>query len=208
MPSQTAARQNKPRRNQEERSAATRLALLDATIEILAEEGYAALTVTKVAARAGVTSGARVHHFGNRDAMVAEAIGHLAVRLGTETLQTLADRTDLTPREGLDTLWEIFRGPVFQAVLQFSAASPIAPQISERLHLLDRAITKTAQEIGPMLFAEAAQAPGFEDAVFTALNAMSGLALTSRITGLDSDVLTLRWTRTRDQLLRLFEAPA
>ncbi|MFD5142450.1 hypothetical protein [Streptomyces sp. NPDC058401] len=42
----------------------------------------------------------------------------------------------------------------------------------------------------------------------TALNAMSGLALTSRITGLDSGVLTLRWTRTRDQLLRLFETPA
>jgi AcrR family transcriptional regulator len=46
------------RRTQAMRTEETRAALLDATIELLGEVGYAALTTREVAARAGVSRGA------------------------------------------------------------------------------------------------------------------------------------------------------
>jgi hypothetical protein len=158
MSSETAA---KPRRIQEERSAATRKALLDATIDCLAEDGYAALTTTKVAARAGVSRGP------------GAPLPH--------------------------------QGPVFQAVIQFSAAGPPEPEVRESLHTLDQAITRMVHDFGPVLFGESAREPGFEDAVFTAFNAMSGPTLNHRVSQLDEALMTARWSRTNAQLLRLFD---
>ena len=51
-----------PRRVQE-RSLATKAALLDAAIESLVERGYAATTTIETARRAGVSRGAQLHHF-------------------------------------------------------------------------------------------------------------------------------------------------
>ena len=47
------------RRSQAERRAVTRTALLSATIDVLADVGYARLTTADVCARAGVTRGAQ-----------------------------------------------------------------------------------------------------------------------------------------------------
>lgn len=205
MSSETAA---KPRRTQEERSATTRKALLDATIDCLAEDGYAALTTTRVAARAGVSRGAQVHHFPTKGALVAEAIGHLAERAAEEMIEATKDRPrPISVADTLDLLWESFRGPVFQAVIQFSAASPPEPEVRESLHTLDQAITRMVHDFGPVLFGESAREPGFEDAVFTAFNTMSGLALNYRVSQLDDALMTARWSRTKAQLLRLFDLP-
>ena len=68
------------RRSQAERSAATREALLDATIDCLIEEGYASTTTSRVAERAGLSRGAHLHHFQTRNALVAAAVEQLAGR--------------------------------------------------------------------------------------------------------------------------------
>lgn len=65
-------------RTQEERSAATRAALLDATVACLVDYGYASLTTTRVVERAGVSRGAQVHHFPTKAQLVTEAVRHLA----------------------------------------------------------------------------------------------------------------------------------
>ncbi len=67
------------RRSQAQRSAATREALLDATIACLVEDGYANTTTSKVAERAGVSRGAHLHHFQTRSALVAAATSALRV---------------------------------------------------------------------------------------------------------------------------------
>ena len=51
------------RRTQAERSAATRQALIEATLELLVERGWAGITSVAVCERAGLTRGAFVHHF-------------------------------------------------------------------------------------------------------------------------------------------------
>ena len=54
---------------QAERTDATRRALIDAARAVFCEDGYADAGVDEICARAGVTSGALYHHFGNKAAL-------------------------------------------------------------------------------------------------------------------------------------------
>jgi AcrR family transcriptional regulator len=58
------------RRKQEDRSAETHERLIRAALEVLFEKGYFGLTTALVSERAGVSSGARVHHFRTKADMV------------------------------------------------------------------------------------------------------------------------------------------
>ncbi len=62
------------RRTQDERSRETREKLMRATIDVLLERGYAGLTTSLVEGRAGVSSGARVHHFRTKEDLVVAAM--------------------------------------------------------------------------------------------------------------------------------------
>jgi AcrR family transcriptional regulator len=55
------------------KSAETRGRLLQATIDLLVERGYPRLTVADIARRAGVSNGARVHHFPTKEDLVVAA---------------------------------------------------------------------------------------------------------------------------------------
>jgi AcrR family transcriptional regulator len=74
------------RRTQEERSAATRTALVDAARRLWAERGYAAVGTPEIAAAAGVTRGAMYHQFADKAALfraVVERVEEdITVRLG------------------------------------------------------------------------------------------------------------------------------
>ena len=61
------------RRTQESRSQAARERLLAATIEVLIDRGYNGLTTKEVAARAGFSNGALVHHYKTKADMVIAA---------------------------------------------------------------------------------------------------------------------------------------
>ena len=65
------------RKTQEERSTATRDALIRAAIDLIAERGYAATTTNLVADRAGLSRGALQHHFKSRDEMIAAVMDRL-----------------------------------------------------------------------------------------------------------------------------------
>ena len=65
------------RKTQEERSTATRDALIRAAIDLIAERGYAATTTNLVADRAGVSRGALQHHFKSRDELIAAVMEQL-----------------------------------------------------------------------------------------------------------------------------------
>ena len=60
---------------QQERSRATQIRLLDATVDCLVEHGWAGTTTTVVAARAGVSRGAQLHHYPTKSALVIAAVG-------------------------------------------------------------------------------------------------------------------------------------
>ncbi len=71
-----------PPTRREENACATRDALLETARELFGKQGFAAVGIEQIAARAGVTTGALYHHFGSKrglfravfDALEAESM--------------------------------------------------------------------------------------------------------------------------------------
>ncbi|MDB5658538.1 MAG: hypothetical protein JWS10_1153 [Cypionkella sp.] len=55
-----------------------RTQVIEATIEVLAEQGYARTTLTDVARKAGISHGLVNFHFQTKDALLAETLGYLS----------------------------------------------------------------------------------------------------------------------------------
>ena len=65
--------------------------LLDASLSLIRERGFAATTVDELCARAGVTKGAFFHHFDSKDALGVAAVAHWS-RFASGLFQTDAYR--------------------------------------------------------------------------------------------------------------------
>ena len=76
----TVASEPQRPRTKAERSAATRVRLLDATIDCLIELGWSGTSTTEVVRRAGVSRGAQVHHYPTKEDLVLAAVEHLCTR--------------------------------------------------------------------------------------------------------------------------------
>lgn len=87
----TSRTSSQPRRTQAERRRETRARILDACIDVLVERGFAGLTTTEVAGRAGVSRGALAHYFRTREALILAATEYLMDK-GTRRAVAEADR--------------------------------------------------------------------------------------------------------------------
>lgn len=63
--------------------------VMDAVIQILERDGWDALTMKSVSARAGVSTGVVAHYFGSKDAMVAAAIRDAYRQFTDDVLQAV-----------------------------------------------------------------------------------------------------------------------
>jgi len=114
------------RLTQVERSKAMRRRLLDATLKCLVTEGYAAMTVSSIVRRAGVSRGAQVHHYPNKQALLVDAAGFLVQRtyrkLG-ELLLSIAEEENRL-QALVDAVWEqLFCTPLYHAYAELQTAS-------------------------------------------------------------------------------------
>lgn len=167
------------RRTQAQRSASTREALLDATIESLVEDGYVATTTSRVTERAGVSRGAHLHHFQTRNALVAAAVERLSRRRHEELL---AIAGDLPPgregvAEGLDLLWAGYATPLFQGALSLWAHARTDPELRTHLQEVERDFDRQTLTIARRLFPAAAEREDFARLIEMAVATMRGLAL-------------------------------
>ena len=85
----TKREHRKRRRTQAQRRNETQAAILSASIELLAEKGYAGFSARGVAARAGVSRGAQEHYFPKKNDLIA-ASTHYAMREAVEHARSLA----------------------------------------------------------------------------------------------------------------------
>lgn len=127
-----------PRRTQEERTAAMRERLLNATVDCLFELGYAGTTTTAVVERAGVSRGAQLHHFPTKADLVATAVEFVMDRRNQEFYEVF---TSLEPDEDLaaqvvDALWKIFNGRTFYVWLELLVAARTAPELSDKVNAI------------------------------------------------------------------------
>lgn len=114
------------RRTQAERSDAMRSRLIRATLDTLVTAGYAGTTVSAIVRRAGVSRGAHLHHFPNKDALILEATEYLMRRayriLGDLLLGVVEEENRLDAL--LKTAWdEIYGTKMFAAYFELIVAS-------------------------------------------------------------------------------------
>lgn len=107
-----------------EQATITRAKLINATIEALIEDGYAAASTTVICARAGVSRGAQIHHFPTKLSLIEETVVELSRRMGRR-LRRQARRVSSRDRVGaaIDLLWSRFTSPEAEAFLELWSAA-------------------------------------------------------------------------------------
>jgi AcrR family transcriptional regulator len=197
------------RRNQAERSAATREALLNATLECLVEDGYANTTTARVAERAGLSRGAHLHHFQTRDTLLAAAAEHLTQRRGevlSRAVEALPPSGPGRVARGLDLVFESYNHPLYQATLDLWTNARTDDELRAHLIPIERQLDRQTIELSRKLFPDAAERPDFERLVELALAAIRGLAVLDTLHADDGARAERQWPACRDQLAALFEA--
>ncbi|WP_216917049.1 TetR/AcrR family transcriptional regulator [Nocardia noduli] len=127
-----------PHEPKQDRSRATRQRLLEATIDCLAETGWAAATVAVVAERAGVSRGAAQHHFPTREELITAALEYMfdsrneQARDEAATLSELVDGVARTEAV-VAGLVESYTSSLFKAALQVWTHAAADPVLRERI---------------------------------------------------------------------------
>lgn len=167
------------RRTQAERSAATQAKLLDAALDCLVELGYAGTTTTVVAARAGVSRGAQLHHFPTRAALVAAAVEHLYRRMTAEYQRgfaALAPRAERL-RAAIRLLWSMYSSRHFPAVLELFTAARSDAELRAHLEPIAARHDRNVYRLARAYFPEAARlGRRFDVTLALLLDAMQGMA--------------------------------
>ncbi len=138
-----------PHEPKQDRSRATRQRLLEATIDCLAETGWAAATVSVVAERAGVSRGAAQHHFPTREDLITAALEFMfefrmdQAKIEAETVNAVAQGEGRT-RAVVSALVESYTTPFFKAALQVWTHAAADPALRERILPLEAKFGRTS----------------------------------------------------------------
>jgi AcrR family transcriptional regulator len=164
---------------QQERSRATQTRLLDATVDCLVEHGWAGTTTTVVAARAGVSRGAQLHHYPTKSALVVAAVEHLAERR-IEDLRAEAAALPGGPHRLdrlIDTLAASFTGPLFVAELELWVAARTDPELRGVLVPASGRVAKEMYRLTIDLLGADERRPGVSEVVQATLELLRGLGV-------------------------------
>ncbi|TDC64647.1 TetR family transcriptional regulator [Streptomyces hainanensis] len=138
-----------------EEAAATRAALLDAVLTVVAREGYAATRLADVVARAHVTRGALYHHFRDKADLFAAALAARWGELAGEVLGALdGDRPPLSRLERFvaDYTRRVRSDPRFRELLEVVVLRTEAlPELAEGVAGKRVALDGWRQALDPVL---------------------------------------------------------
>ena len=191
---------------QQDRSRATRQRLLEAAVESLAEVGYAATTVSVVAARAGVSRGAAQHHFPTRADLFAAAVEYMTevrlaeIRAQASRLPSGAGRTEAI----VAMLADVYTGPLFKAALHLWVAASTEEPLRQQIVRLEAHVGRQAHRALLEVLDVSERTPGVRETVQGVLDMARGLGLADLLTD-DSTRrrgIVRQWSRILDQALR------
>jgi AcrR family transcriptional regulator len=169
---------------QQDRSRATRLALLSAAVDCLAEIGWAASTVAVVAERAGVSRGAAQHHFPTREDLFIAAVEHVTDTRTAEVHGYIADHGDepMTTQQVVELIVDMHTGAAFRAALALWVASSSEPRLRERVVALESRIGRQVHQATVQLLEVDDQAPGVRPLIQATLDLARGFGLANLLT--------------------------
>ena len=191
---------------QQDRSRATRQRLIEAAVESLAEVGYAATTVSVVAARAGVSRGAAQHHFPTRADLFAAAVEYMTeVRLAEIKAQAAGLPSGPARTEAIvGMLADVYTGPLFRAALHLWVAASTEDALRRQIVRLESHVGRQAHRALLEVLEVSERTPGVRETVQGVLDMARGLGLADLLTD-DSarrKGIVRQWSRILDQALR------
>jgi AcrR family transcriptional regulator len=170
-------------RRQAERTAATRKALIDATVHSLVERGFARTTTTNVVHDAGVSLGAMSHHFPSKTELMTATVAHLLERRQEEFRERAAAVGGGAGRveKVIDLLWTAFSGPTFVAWVELWVGGRRDPELAPAVLHMQEQFMKSSRELFVELFPPEQYADtGLSEASMSlAFSVMEGVALKS-----------------------------
>jgi len=168
--------------SQSERRQAAERKLLDATVSILIERGYAATTTLEVQKQAGVSRGVLLHYFGSRGELISAAARHLyATKVGEVRLRAAENSGT---EDWVALLWKIVSGPFGGATLELLIAARHDPEMREYLKPLERELGRANFELCKVLLGEQRAAHDrFAEFCTVVINSMLGAAASRPVHG-------------------------
>jgi len=117
------------------KSRRTRARILQVAMRLFVERGYAAATNAAIAEAAGLTRGAMLYHFANREVLVEAAIAYI-----DEARADLFEAAAEPPGQGvdaaehaIDAYWDLLHQPPFVAFAELEAAARSDAMLRQRL---------------------------------------------------------------------------
>ncbi|MFJ1455184.1 TetR/AcrR family transcriptional regulator [Nocardia sp. N2S4-5] len=199
------------RRPQEQRRAATRAALIDATIACIRDEGYGAATTRHIAELAGVTIGALGYHFPTRVALIASALDEVGQRLRVDVehrLGEVAADSENQLADSLDIAWDTIGGELFIVWVRVWLAAAEDPELHEALTSCEERLVTAIKPLLGRRIPDGISPRTWYRRMNLAFNTIRGLALWQRLEprrNLESH--RDRWPDTRKELLEILTRP-
>ncbi len=190
---------------QQDRSRATRLALLSAAVDCLAEVGWSASTVAVVAERAGVSRGAAQHHFPTREDLFIAAVEHVADARAAEIRGHIDDQDGepRSTRQVVGMIVDMHTGDAFRAALALWVASSSEPQLRGQVVALESRIGRQVHRATVQLLGVDDHAPGVRPLIQATLDMARGLGLANLLTDdrRRRDPIVAQWAAVLDDAL-------
>lgn len=192
---------------QQTKSENTRNGILDAAIRCFYEFGYNNTTTEKIAAEAGVSRGAMLHHFPSRADLIRATVGYLnerrleLFRIEESVVQSGAVHSRI--EEGIDAFWAQLNTRYFVVFHELQVAARTDAELAAVLMPAIQAFDRAWFQISKEVFPDLAHSEAFTRANALTLYLLEGLAANQHTRDTHAVAETmLRWLK--DELRRQF----
>jgi len=166
---------------QQTKSENTRTAILDAAIACFYDIGYNNTTTEKVAAQAGVSRGAMLHHFPSRLELIKATVVHLNQKrllLFEEQERKIQENAEHSLiDEGIDAFWKQLHSPLFVVFHELRTASRTDPDLKKIMIPEIRKFEQSWQSITESVFPDFALSEAFDTANLVTVFLLEGMAV-------------------------------
>jgi AcrR family transcriptional regulator len=134
------------------KSRRTRGRILEVTTQLVAQIGYAGATNARIAEAVGLTRGAMLYHFPDRESLLEAAVAHIQVQR-ERLLQAAVDVAPHGPERtdyAIDAYWRLLHEPAFVAFAELERAARTDPMVQTRVAAAQEAFDRA--EVGDHLF--------------------------------------------------------
>ena len=185
------------------KSAQTRARVIEATIRCIVKVGYANTTTPQVAAEAGLSRGAMLHHFENGAAVIKAAIVELHEKR-LRAFRRAADTGEHDTTTLVRTYWRQIQRPAFVAFHELALAARTNPDLARILQPLQVEFRERFNTQAVVLFPEwQADRQGFNLAMTLSQTMLEGMAINLLTGAMDEAMVDPMLKLLEDQIIAM-----